>query len=574
MHKKSWFFILVALIMAASMMLTACKPEAAATQNTGAVEEEQVSEEAAPAAEEEEAEAAPAAEEAVVEEEAPTSAGDLVWALSAEPDTLDCQKTASGFSDLICGYISAALVTKDPETDETIPWLAESWEVSEDGLTYTFNIKEGVKFHDGSDMTAEDLAFTFNRALDPETASSGTIGMLEGVESTEAADAQTLVFHMASPNALLLENLISAGYMMVFSQDYVEANDADYLSRNPMSVGPFIFQEWVTGDHITLTRNPDYNWGPAFAEGAYNINSIIFRIIPDESTIISGLEAGEIDVFETSTPSVIDQLKDLDSIYMEQGLNFGVYGILLNTSLPAFNQLEIRQAFNYAVDREAIINVVLRGYGIPAYGPFSPAVYGYDETLAETGYGYDPDKAKELLESVGYTLNDNGFYEKDGEELAMVLNTMDQTDTSKKLAEILQQQYKESGINVEIQVVELGTAIQGLMTGEFEMSIMSFGMPNASILNMIFSKNSIGGAVFAGLDTNDLEDLLTSVLTINNSDAWLENVHAAQQNIISNALFVPIFHETEYMIANTDYQGIEYTTATEVVLNNAYYVGE
>ena len=352
MHKKSWFFILVALIMAASMMLTACKPEAAEPQNTDAAEE-QVSEEAAPVAEEAEAEEAPASEEeTAVEEETATSAGDLVWALTAEPDTLDCQKTASGISDLICGYTSAALVTKDPETDELIPWLAESWEVSEDGLTYTFQIKEGVKFHDGSDMTAEDLAFTFNRALDPETASSGTIGMLSGLESAEATDAQTLVFHMAAPNALLLENLISAGYMMVFSQDYVEANDADYLTRNPMSVGPFIFQEWVTGDHITLVRNPDYAWGPAYAEGAYNINSIIFRFIPDESTIISGLEAGEIDAFETSTPMVIDQLKELDTIYMEQGLNFGVYGILLNTSLPTFNQLEVRQAFNYAIDRE------------------------------------------------------------------------------------------------------------------------------------------------------------------------------------------------------------------------------
>ena len=151
---------------------------------------------------------------------------------------------------------------------------------------------------------------------------------------------------------------------------------------------------------------------------------------------------------------------------------------------------------------------------------------------------------------------------------------MDQTDTSKKLAEILQQQYKEAGINVEIQVTEFGTAIQNLMTGQFEMSIMSFGMPNASILNMIFSKNSVGGAVFAGLDTSTLEEKLTSILTLTDPDAWLENVHAAQQEIVSQALFVPIYHETEYMIANTAYQGLEYTTATEIVLNNAVYVGE
>ncbi|MCJ7624826.1 MAG: ABC transporter substrate-binding protein, partial [Anaerolineaceae bacterium] len=146
--------------------------------------------------------------------------------------------------------LGGSLVAKEPETGEIVPYLAESWEISEDGLTYTFHLKDGIKFHDGTPFTAHDYAFTLNRAIAPETGSPGTAGMLGTLIGADATDDLTLILRLSAPNAILMENLAFPGFMMPFSKAYVEANDDEYLAHNPMSVGPYTFKEWISGDHI------------------------------------------------------------------------------------------------------------------------------------------------------------------------------------------------------------------------------------------------------------------------------------------------------------------------------------
>lgn len=557
MSKKLYLLLFVFITIA--MVMAACQPAAT------------------------EAPAEPAGEEVEAEEpvEEPTEepskvGGTLIYGLDLAPDTLDMQKTANGISDLICSFIGSSLVAKDPVTGEIVPYLADSWEISEDSLSYTFKIKEGVKFHDGTPFTAQEYAFTINRALDPETASPGTAGMIAGVVGAEATDDYTLVLTLAAPNAILLENLALAGYMMPFSQAYVEANDDDFLSRNPMSTGPYIFKEWVTGEKVVVERNPEYTWGPEFGPGPYNIETIEFRIIPEQSTLASGLEAGEIHIYESDAPAIINQLIEIETLDYEQALYFGISAVMLNVSDPVLSDANVRKAINYALNRQAIVDVVMDGYAIPAQGPFSPSVYGYNTELDETGYTYDVEMARSLMEEAGYTLNADGVFEKDGEALALTLNTMATTESAIKMAEVIQQQMKELGIPLEINVMEFGQAIGALMGGQFTLSIMDFGMPNASILNLIFGAQSIGGALYAGVpEVQTMFDQVDGVMTITDPDAWMENVKQAQETIIlDDALIAPLYVPETYLFYSKELGDVVYSNIGEAVLNNAYFIQE
>jgi peptide/nickel transport system substrate-binding protein len=561
MSKKISLFKLCAILLVAVFALSACQPKA--VQETPAAVQETT---------------APVVAATAVPTIAPTPTevskigGTLVIATSDEPDTLDCQLTAMGVASHICGLMGGSLVSLDPVSGDPVPYLASSWVIADDGMTYTFTLKDGIKFADGSPLTAADYAFTINRAVNPDTGSPGTSQMLGGVTSAEATDALTLVLHMAYPNAVLLQSISDPGYLMPYSQAYVEAHDADFLARNPMSVGPYIFKEWNTGEKITMTRNPDYTWGPAYGSGEpYNIETIEYRFIPEESTLVAGLEAGEIGAAEVTFKDVA-ALQDSGNFTVYEGLDYGVYTLIMNTSLPPFNTLEGRQAMNYAIDRQALVDVVVQGEAIVAYGPFSPAVYGYDETLAQTGYSYDPAKTKQLFEGLGYTLNADGIYEKDGQPLTFTLNSMDMTATGIKTAEVLQQQLKAVGVDTTIQQMELGVAIQNLFTGQFQLSVMEYGMPNASILNLIYSKQAAGAAVFATIDTGPIEDQLTGIMAITDPAAWLDNVHAVQQSIVQQALIVPMYHLKRFNVVTTQLNDVLFRQLDNKVLyNNAYF---
>jgi len=244
---KRLLLVPLALLLVLSMLLGAC-----ASAATEAPAEEAPTEEAP-------VEEAPAEETSV--EEAPAAETVMKLAISTDPDTLDPHLTGAGISSLVMGFVGISLIYVD---DEGIyyPYLAESWDVSEDGLTYTFHLRTDVTFHNGDPVTAQDVAFTYTRALDPELASPAAGPMLGSVTEVVALDDATVQFTLAAPYYPFLFALSDPSYLMVMSQSYVEEMGED-LGRHPMSAGRYIFSEWITGEKVVLERNPDFNWGPA-----------------------------------------------------------------------------------------------------------------------------------------------------------------------------------------------------------------------------------------------------------------------------------------------------------------------
>ncbi len=568
MKKFRWLYLIFAVVTIALLALTACQPAAVETPAAEATEEETVATEEVASPEEA---AAPAEETAPAAEESKVG-GTLVYAVTAEPDTLDPAKTGAAVSDIIMGTIGCSLVTYDTEGN-IVPYVASSWEVTEDGLTYTFHLRDDVKYHNGKTVTAQDFAFEYLRALDPETASPSTGPQLGNVDSITALDDTTLEIKLASANYPFLFSLGDPGYMQPVKQEDFEAMGADAFGRVPIGCGPYKFVEWETGSKLTVERNPDFNWGPADAwqnTGPWNIESIEFRVIPEIATITAGLESGEIHV-AAITQTDKEYLETLDTVNIESSLQPGLRPyIAINTAHAPFDDINVRKAFNMAIDREAALQVLVNGEGEVQYGPLSPAQIGYWEGVKEIGYTYDPEQAAALMEESGYAKDADGFWGKDGQRISLTFYTLP-VETWVKAAELVQQQYKEFGIELTIQQDEQGVLIPLILGGDYDISMFGMTYAEADILWLMFHSSQIGGFNYAMVNNPELDAILDRTRTEIDPAARQQAVDEAQQYIVEQAYFIPLYVPMNFTAVSSSIIDYRFSDIRGLDLDSAYF---
>jgi peptide/nickel transport system substrate-binding protein len=561
--KKKMLFILV-LTLSISMVLSACGTSATeVTEVTASEQTEALATEAViadtEAAPEEMAETATTA----VEGTGPTVGGTFRIASSAEPDTLDPALTSSGVSISILQFIGASLVWMNSDLTYE-PYLAESWTVSDDGLIWDFRLRQDVKYPDGTPFTANDYAFTFTRALDPDVASSGTGSMLGNVTSVEAVDDYTLRFTLSAPYAPLLYSLCDTGYMLPINQTIFESIGADNFGRAPVSVGPFVFKEWVTGEKVVLERNPDFTWGPASWEnqGPAYIQTLEFDIIPEYSTILAGLEAGEIDAASVEAQDV-DRLVGTGSFDILTSRQQGISPyVSLNVSKAPFDDVRVRKAFNLAVDKDALLQVVLEGKGTVQYGFLSPVVMGYWPGIEDIGYRYDLEQAKSLMAEAGYTFNADGILEKDGQPLSLTMEVDTYTTRNVKAALVLVEQYADLGVEVTIEQLETNIFYDKVMSGDYQLAIAGLGYGDADLMYLAFHSSMIGACCnFSYLNDPDLDALLEASRTTSDPTERQEVLNQLQQTILEQAYIVPLITPERYRAINNRWQGVKYSDA-------------
>ena len=499
----------------------------------------------------------------------PKVGGTLVISYAGEPATLDIHH--SNFAGREFMHLGATLVAKDPKTGEYLPYLAESWEVSEDGLAWDFTLRKDVKFHDGTPLTAHDYAWTFQRALDPETKSPAAGSTFASIASAEAVDDYTLRLTLYQPFFPLLENL-ELGFAQPLSKAAVEKWGEQY-GRNPVGVGPYKFKEWVTGEKVILERNPDYNWAPPFLhQGPAYIETIEWRYIPEYATQIAGLEAGEIDHIEYVLSKDVQRLIDSGKVQMFEAYNGGMRPyVTLNVSQPPFDDLKVRQAFNLAVDREAVIKVIADGAGVPQYGPIAHVTHGYWPGVEYIGYKYNLDKAKALMAEAGYTVGSSGVLEKDGQPLKVVLKTQP-VDPYDKLAEVLQQQYKALDVDVEIEQKEYGAVAADLMGGTYQASVAGYDYTEFFVVWVFFHSSNIGALNFIRMDDPELDALLDATNYETDPDKRQEACNEAQRRIVEQAYVVPLFTPTVFLPMSSRVQGASLDTFSAT--GNRLYVND
>ncbi|MAQ83045.1 MAG: ABC transporter substrate-binding protein [Maritimibacter sp.] len=340
---------------------------------------------------------------------AQTPPGVLVVGQIAEPKALDPAAVTAVNDFRILMNIYDGLVRYKSGTLEVEPALATDWEISEDGTEYTFNLREGVSFHDGTPFNAEAVVFNFERMLneDHPYADTGPFPLaffFSSVDTVEAVDELTVKFTLSAPYAPFLSNLAYPTGLIV-SPAAVEQYGADF-GRNPSGTGPFTFAEWRSNEAVVVEGNPDY-WG-----GAPSLQAVIYRPITDANTRVAEMLAGGIDLMVEVPPVALSEFEgDQYSVIEQAGPH--VWFLILNAKEGPFADKLVRQAANFAVNKEALVNDVLEGTADVAAGPTPPAfAWAYNDALDP--YPYDPEKAKELLAEAGVENPSVTFYVTEG----------------------------------------------------------------------------------------------------------------------------------------------------------------
>jgi peptide/nickel transport system substrate-binding protein len=492
--------------------------------------------------------------------------GTWTVAVTEEPDTLDAHKSTTALSDAILRYVGDPLIAKDP-TGKYVPGLAKSWSVSPNGLTWTFELKDGVKFHDGTPFDASAMKATFDRALDPATKSPIAGGLLGPVSGVEAKDPRTLVLTLKQPFSPLLDNLSDAGRLLPLSPKAF--GDAAF-GRKPISTGPWKVAEWRSGDRIVLERNADYGWGPDFLhQGAAYLNQIVFRIIPESATAVAAFESGEVDQLGVP-PAQTQRFLDEKKYEVKKAYRNGV-GLFLefNVTKPPFDDISLRRALNSAIDKDAIVKTALKGFGEAAYGPLPPSIRGYWPGVVQYAPHFDAARAAKLLDDAGWKLV-NGVRTKDGKPLAFTLYNAP-IDTWKDSAQLVQAQLKELGIDMQIQQFEFGTLLDKAKKGEQQAHLMGYTYTNPDIVYIWFHSSNIG----TGLDLSHFKDarldkMIDDARLAVDDAQRLKLYEDIQKLIVDNALWVPIWTNFIYTAYQPRGKGIKLDSEGRTILFDAY----
>ena len=324
--------------------------------------------------------------------------------------------------------------------NQVVPGLAESWEYDESACTYTFHLAEGVRWHDGEPLTAEDVKFTIEAIMDPENGSENAPNY-EDVEQITVPDERTVVFRLSAPNAAFLDYMT----MAVLPKHLLEGEDMQTspFFRNPVGTGPYRLESWQEGQAITLVKNEDYFKGPA------NIGRIVFKIVTDDSAKALQMRAGELDL-ALLTPKDAQSFAEKEGYALYYMKTSDYRGILFNFRSAYWQKnRDLIPAVCCGIDRQAIVGAVLLGQGIPAYGPLQRNRYNCE---AVEKYDYDPERAKALLEGAGCVMGEDGFYCRGGETVGFVISVGAGDQVRADIAQAAAQQLRQIGMDVTAEI--------------------------------------------------------------------------------------------------------------------------
>jgi peptide/nickel transport system substrate-binding protein len=489
--------------------------------------------------------------------ESGTGEATLAFGMSAEPDTLDPHVHGSRSAYSIDRQIFDTLIVRDDESNDFVPSLASEWEFSDDGTVYTFTLREGITFHDGTPFDAEAVVFNLDRVVDPATQSATAKDILGPYESSRAIDERTVEVRFSSttsPVAIL--DALSQAYLGMVSPAAVEQH-GDQFGRNPVGTGPFKFEQWVAGQQVTLSRNEDYDWAPANAgrEGPPNLAQVVFRFMDDPATRVAALESGDLGINQQVEPTAASRLRERDDVEIVDGVAPGFpVCIWMNVEAGPLTDINVRKAILHAFDRDTMIESVWQGEYRPAYGPLSPTSWAYDKSV-EDMYPYDVDRANELLDEAGWTTGSDGIRTKDGKRLEV--RFFDGAEPRR--GEYLQENLRRVGIDLIVRVVDFSELFAVTRQAEtYDMASTWFASSDPSILNVLFlSSNVEEGFAISRLRDPDIDERLQRGVTIVDEAEREELYKELQRDIMEMALLVPMYSETELDGVRTQFQGYE-----------------
>ncbi|MGA1862020.1 ABC transporter substrate-binding protein [Deferribacter thermophilus] len=481
---------------------------------------------------------------------APRYGGTLVFGRGGDSVTMDPAHATDGETFYATTQIYDNLVQFKYGTTEIEPALAESWEVSKDGLEYTFHLRKGVKFHktkyfnEDVEFTADDVIFSLKRQMDPNHPYHKVGGAFEYWQAMDMSnivkdivkvDKYTVKFILKKPEAPFIANL-AMDFASILCKKYADKllkeGHPEDIGRFPVGTGPFVFVKWIKDDRIIFKANKEY-WA-----GRPYIDRLILKVIPNNSVRAAELKTGQIHIMDFPNPEEVADLEKNPNIKIvkQEGLNVGY--LAMNTEKKPFDNPLVRKAIYYAINKKEIVKAVYAGFGVPAKNPIPPTMWSYNDDIKD--YEYNPAKAKELLKKAGYP---NGF-ETDIWAMPVPRPYM---PNGRKVAEAIQADLAKVGIKAKIVSYDWGTYLQKTKYGEHSMALLGWtgdnGDPDNFLYVLLSSKAAVKPAQnIAFYKSKEFDELVEKAKVITDKEKRAELYRKAQEVFHKDVPWVPIAH--------------------------------
>jgi peptide/nickel transport system substrate-binding protein len=472
----------------------------------------------------------------------------VVVGMEAEPPGLDPGQ-ALGLHTLRVTYqIFETLVTTPDDSTNVVPGLAESWQTSPDGLTWTFKLQRGVRFHDGTPLDAQAVKFTFDRVIDsnhPHFKSgkwSFVSGYLSSVKSVDVVDPLTVRLNLKYPTASLLALLALPNCAIVSPTAFAKAPDD--FNLHPVGSGRYRYESWERGTRLVLRRNDDY-WG---AKG--KPARLVYRPIPEANARVTELLTGGVDLILPIPPDFVERLEKTSGMTVHKKTGLTVWYVGFNVDKKPFTDKRVRQALNHAVNREAIVRDILKGTGIPAIGPLLPGTWGFEPEVPR--YAYDPAAARRLLGEAGYP---GGF-----EVEFWVPDSGSGMQAPVEISTVIQANLAAVGVKASMKTFEWGSYLGKVRAEAPIMFALSWFLksedPDLSLYPLFFSKNS-PLPNRSNYNNPEVDQLLVQARQVSDRAKRAELYRRAQRLIVSDAPWIFVDHEVQVVATRSAVKGFK-----------------
>jgi len=469
-----------------------------------------------------------------------TYADTIVIGENGEPKNLDPDGSWGAVEARFSSAIHEGLV-RTAANGGIEPCLATDWTISEDGLVYTFTLKPDVKFSDGTPVTGEDWIWSLERARDNPVGNSRS--MAANIVKVEAPDETTLVVTLDSPVASFLANCCKWN-MVVKSKAHYEAVGEEGFQTQPLGTGPYKLVEWKQGEYMNLTANEYYH-----VEGQPYTKNLTYKIITDDNTRLLQLQSGGIDIMNFVPVNMMATIEADANLVAQAYTGSQVRFLVFNCADEVLGKQEVRHALDYAMDKEAIVNMVVSGYGT-AHNTYVPSIHGDLVNTDLQARGQDIAKAKELLAQAGYA---------DG--LTLTMNISAGNTVYENIATVLQSQWSEIGVTLNIEPLESGTLVQNLGAAAYQMTLLQWtdSTPDPSDISAYVGRYSDSYQWYSHVQDQAIDDAFLATVAEVDPAARQEALWELQEMVYERTNVVPLFQAQWTYGYSADLEGIEVT---------------
>lgn len=464
----------------------------------------------------------------------------LIYGMASPFDTLDTTVTTSSYTGRMGLHVVDPLVWS-VKSGEYAPGLATSWSSNADATAYTFNLREDVKFHDGTPFNAESVKVTFDRIVDPNTKAQTAFSFIGPYDRTEVLAPYQVRVRFKRPYANFL-NAASTPYLGIISPTALRRYGADFGPVVFVSTGPFSIQTYRPGQEISLVRNINYNWASRVQKhnGPPHLKQIVFRTITEPSTRLATLETGETHFIEDIPPNDLERVKRNQRITVIDVPQAGSgWSVMFNQQRPPTNELAVRRAFQLTIDKEALTRSVWAGVHKPACSPLTPNLFGFDAETCKK-YPRNVDQARRVLEEAGWTMGPDGIRVKGGQRLVVAYHFRTENPKLREMTAFIQAQMRPVGVEVQLVGAAGPAYFQAVRSGLHNVQYWwDTGTDPGQMLRILFHSSNAGGGTNRNNYRNaDMDKLIDDIGAEANPQKRRELLARAQNKVLDEQIMV------------------------------------